>query len=91
MDKATLLEQVRAQFPEAAEVVSADPKFVRGIDELQVKIPAAQVADMAAHLKKILKFDFLNFMTAVDYVKENRFELAVPFHAFFRTGNPDFR
>ncbi|MBK8574877.1 MAG: NADH-quinone oxidoreductase subunit C [Elusimicrobia bacterium] len=79
MDKITLLEQVRAQFPDVMEVVSPDPKFVRGNDELQVKVPSSSVSDIASFLKKTLKFDFLNFMTAVDYVKENRFELVYHF------------
>jgi NADH-quinone oxidoreductase subunit C len=79
MDKAALFEEVRAQFSEAVEVVSADPKFVRGNDELQVKVPSARVSDVAAYLKNVQKFDFLNFVTAVDYVKENRFEIVYHF------------
>lgn len=85
MDKASLLEQVRGQFPEAAEAVSADPKFVRGNEELQIKIPSPRMADLAAFLKKTLKFDFLNIVTAVDYVKENRFELV---YHFMRSAEP---
>ena len=85
MDKASLFEQVRGQFAEAAEVVSADPKFVRGNEELQIKVPSARIADLAAYLKKTQNFDFLNFLTAVDYVKENRFELV---YHFMRSAEP---
>lgn len=85
MDKTALLEQVRGRFPTVTEVVSLDPKFVRGNDELQVKIESGQMGDFAAFLKETLKFDFLNFSTAVDYVKENRFE--VVYH-FMRSNEP---
>jgi NADH:ubiquinone oxidoreductase subunit B-like Fe-S oxidoreductase len=39
MEKGALLEKIKERFPDAAEVVSADPKFVRAIDDLQVKVP----------------------------------------------------
>lgn len=85
MDKAALFEKIKERFSDAAEVVSADPKFVRAIDDLQVKIPGTQVKELANHLRQNLGFDFLNFLTAVDYVKENRFE--VVYH-FLRSAQP---
>lgn len=85
MDKASLYEQIRGPFPDAAEVVSADPKFVRGNDELQIKIPSAKIAELAGYLKTTLQFDFLNFVMAVDYVKENRFEMI---YHFMRSSEP---
>jgi NADH-quinone oxidoreductase subunit C len=85
MDKAALLEQIRGQFPEAVEAVSADPKFVRGNDELQIKIPSVKIAELAGHLKSALQFDFLNFVMAIDYVKESRFELI---YHFMRSSEP---
>lgn len=85
MDKNSLLQALQGAVPGLAEYVPADPKFVRGGDELQVKIPADQVEPMARHLKNIQGFDFLNFLTAVDYIKENRFELI---YHFFNSAAP---
>lgn len=85
MDNATLLEQIRGTFADVVEAVAVDPKFVKGNEELQIKIAPAQLGNLAGFLKETLKFDFLNFSTAVDYVKENRFE--VIYH-FMRTTEP---
>lgn len=85
MDKVALLEKIRERFPDVSEPVSADPKFVRAVEDLQVKVPAANVKDLAGFLKQNLGFDFLNVLTAVDYVKENRFE--VIYH-FLRSSQP---
>jgi NADH:ubiquinone oxidoreductase subunit C len=85
IDNASLLDQIRSQFPDAAETVSLDPKFVRGNEELQIKVPSPKVGEVAAFLKNHLGFDFLNFLTAADFPKENRFE--VIYH-FLRSSDP---
>lgn len=79
MEKAALLQTLHQRFSDVQDVVSADPKFVRGGDEPQIKVPAPKIYEVAAFLKNDLRFDFLNFLTAVDYNKENRFELVYHF------------
>jgi NADH:ubiquinone oxidoreductase subunit C len=77
MDKALWLEDFKERVPEAAEAV-ADPKYVRAEDVLHVKVPPGRLAEAAVWLKE-KGFDLLNFLTAVDYVKEGRFELVYHF------------
>ena len=78
MDNAALLAQIQERFPEAQEPALPDPKWVRN-EELQVKVPSARVADVAAFLKNDLGFDFLNMVTAVDWVKNGKFEMVYHF------------
>ncbi len=85
MDKAGLFSALQSQFPEAAEAPLPDPKFVREGEQLQVKIPSGKIAELAKWLKNEMAFDFLNFVTAVDYSKENRFELI---YHFTKTASP---
>lgn len=87
-DKAALLDQIRSTVPEAGEPVVADPKFVRGNDDLQVKVPVGSVKKTAQALRDRLGFDLLNFMTAVDYPKENRLELV---YHFMRSSHPSLQ
>jgi NADH:ubiquinone oxidoreductase subunit C len=74
MDKETLIAKIKERFPDAAEAAPKDPKWVAAGDEPRVKVPAASLKDVAALLKE-LGFDLLDMVTAVDWVKENRFEL----------------
>lgn len=79
MTRAELLAKVQGKFPEAQEVPSVDPKFVKGNDEPQLKVPKDKVAEIANFLKHDLGLDLLDYMTAVDYIKENRFEVIYNF------------
>jgi NADH:ubiquinone oxidoreductase subunit C len=74
MDKTELLAKIKERFPQAEEPAPKDPKWVVAGDELRVKVPAAQLRDVAAFAKNDLGFDMLDMVTAVDWVKENRFE-----------------
>lgn len=85
MDKATLFEQVRGVFPGAEESVPADPKFVRGGDDLWLKVSVEDLKKIGIKLKNELKFDLLNMLTAVDFIKENKFEVV---YQFVRTSAP---
>jgi NADH:ubiquinone oxidoreductase subunit C len=89
MDNAILLSQIQAQVSEAAEFAPKDPKWVKGGEELRVVVPASRVRDVAAWAKG-QGFDLLDMLTAIDWVKENRFELvyffqksAAPAEKFF--------
>jgi NADH/F420H2 dehydrogenase subunit C len=84
MDAAGLLAQVKSRFPDAQEAPAPDPKWIRN-EEPQVKVPASRVADVAGFFKNDLGFDFLTFVTAVDWIKENRFEMV---YHFMKTGRP---
>jgi NADH-quinone oxidoreductase subunit C len=75
MDNAALLAKISERFPDAVEEPLKDPKWVRGGDELRVKVPSGLLADIAGFLKTELGFDLLTMETAVDWAKENRFEL----------------
>ena len=75
MDNAALLAKIKEQIPEAAEAVPKDPKWVLGSPELRLRIPALKIKDLAVFVKQDLGFDLLDMVTAVDWVKENRFEL----------------
>lgn len=84
MDTASILSKIKERFPAAEEVGSKDPKWVP-LADLQVKVPAAQVAELAAHVRDRLGFDLLNFVTAVDWVKDGRFEVV---YQFMRSAEP---
>jgi NADH:ubiquinone oxidoreductase subunit C len=86
MDSASLLAEIQRKFSDAAEVPPKE-KWVRG-DDPQVRVPPARVAELAAFLRDGLGFDLLNFLTAVDWVKENRFELV---YHFTRSADPKVR
>lgn len=85
MDKAALLEQIKGAFPGVEESVPADPKFVRGGDDLWLKVTADDLKNISEKLKNELKFDLLNMLTAVDFIKENKFEVV---YQFVRTSVP---
>jgi NADH:ubiquinone oxidoreductase subunit C len=74
MDKAALLAKIKERVPSAEEPAPKDPKWVTGGDEPRVKVPAADVK-AAAGLLKEQGFDLLDMVTAVDWMKENRFEM----------------
>jgi NADH-quinone oxidoreductase subunit C len=84
MDNAALLKEIQKKFSDAQEPALPDPKWVRN-EELQVKVPAARVAELAAYVKNDLGFDLLSFLTAVDWPKENRFEVV---YYFMRSAEP---
>ena len=50
-----------------------------------MKVAPAQVRDLAAYLKESLGFDFLSSVTAVDWIKENRFEVV---YYFLQSSDP---
>jgi NADH-quinone oxidoreductase subunit C len=70
-----LVDKLIAKFPDAAAVATPD-KFVRD-PAPQVMVPAAKLHEICAFLKsdKDFMMDMPNQMTAVDYIKENQFEL----------------
>jgi NADH-quinone oxidoreductase subunit C len=74
MDKAALLEQLKRAAPSAEEAPLKDPKWVVGGDEPRIRLAAAEVP-AAAKALKAQGFDLLDMVTAVDWVKENRFEM----------------
>ena len=78
MDNAGLLAQIRERFPDALEEPLKDPKWVRGGEELRVKVPSGIVGEVGAFVRE-LGFDLLTLETAVDWAKENRFELVYYF------------
>ncbi|HRY29724.1 MAG TPA: NADH-quinone oxidoreductase subunit C [Elusimicrobiota bacterium] len=87
MDDAQLVERIAERFGEAREVPLPDPKWLRP-DAPQVKVPAERVAEVARYLKNELGFDLLDFLTAVDWLKENRFEMV---YCFTKTAEPKSR
>jgi NADH-quinone oxidoreductase subunit C len=84
MDNAALLTKIKERFPEAQEVPLTDPKWIRN-EELQVSVSAPRLAEVAAFLKNDLGYDFLNFITAVDWTKTNKFEMV---YHFLKSGSP---
>ncbi len=74
MDNAALLVKIKERFSSAEEPALKDPKWVVGGDELRVKVPADQLVGLATFLRDDLGFDMLDMVTAVDWIKENRFE-----------------
>jgi NADH-quinone oxidoreductase subunit C len=74
-DTAALSSHLISKFPGAADNPAPAAPFVRGGDEPQIKVPADKIAAAAEFLKNQEGFDLLSFVTAVDYIKENRFEL----------------
>ncbi|MBK6880288.1 MAG: NADH-quinone oxidoreductase subunit C [Elusimicrobia bacterium] len=85
MDKAALLEQIKIQFPAVEESIPADPKYVRGGDDLWLKVSSTDLKNVSEKLKNELKFDLLNMLTAVDFIKDNKFEVI---YQFVRTSAP---
>lgn len=70
-----LVDKVIAKFPDATAVVTPE-KFVRE-PLAQVLVPATKLHQVCSFLKtdKDFQMDLPNQMTAVDYIKENQFEL----------------
>ncbi len=85
MENAALLSRIQSRFPEASEPSLPDPKWVRNA-ELQVRVSAEKIEEVAAYLKKDLGFDFLNFITAVDWPKTGKFEMV---YHFMKSGRPE--
>lgn len=85
MSVTNVLEILQKKVPEAVECQNLDVKFVRGTDP-QIKVPSVRVGAVAGCLKEA-GFDLLNFLTAVDYLKEERFELI---YQFIKTSDPAF-
>src|SRR4051812_20945819 len=70
-----LVDKLISKFPDTTVVVTPE-KFVRD-PAPQVMIPAARLHEICSFLKtdKDFAMDMPNQMTAVDYIKENQFEL----------------
>jgi NADH-quinone oxidoreductase subunit C len=78
MDKAELLSKIKGRVASAEEQAPRDAKWVASGDEPRIKVPAAEIK-AAASLLKELGYDLLDMVTAVDWVKENRFEMVYYF------------
>ena len=70
-----LIDKLIAKFPDAVAVVTPE-KFVRD-PAPQVMVPAAKLHEICEFIKsdKDFAMDMPNQMTAVDYIKEEQFEL----------------
>src|SRR5437016_1364460 len=76
-----LLKEIKARFP-GAEQLQAPQGQVRGGLELEVKVEPKDIKALCEYLKKqpSLSFDLPNFLTAVDWIQEKRFEIV--YHLF---------
>src|SRR2546430_1820361 len=76
-----LAQKLVTQFP-GASLVALPEKFVRD-PAAQVMVPPQKLREVAAFIKddKDFLLDFPNHMTAVDYIKENVFELVYYFYS----------
>lgn len=70
-----LCQKLSQKFPDVTSIPVPE-KFVRD-PEAQVRVPAAKLVEVCKYLKESsdMAFDVPNQMTAVDYIKENLFEL----------------
>src|SRR5882672_3812597 len=70
-----LCQKLSEKFPEVT-AVPVPEKFVRD-PEPQVRVPSAKLVEVCRHLKESpdMSFDVPVQMTAVDYIKDNLFEL----------------
>jgi NADH/F420H2 dehydrogenase subunit C len=84
MDNAALLQEIQKKFADVSEAPLADPKHVWDA-VLRVKTAPGQLMDLARYLRDVLKFNLLNMVTAVDFVKESRFEMV---YHFVRVSDP---
>ncbi len=75
MYNADLVKKIVQRFPETSEIPVPD-KYVRD-PEPQLRIPAVKLREVAKYLKTDPEtlFDLPIHMTAVDYIKDNIFEL----------------
>lgn len=75
MYNAELIKKIIQQFPETSEIPVPE-KFIRD-PEPQVRVPAVKWREVAKYLKTDpeMAFDLPIHMTAVDYIKDNVFEL----------------
>jgi len=76
-----LITKITQRFPETSSIPVPD-KYVRD-PEPQVRIPAAKLREVAKYLKTDpeMLFDLTIHMTAVDYIKDNIFELVYAFYS----------
>jgi len=58
VDNAALLANIRERFPDVLEEPLKDPKWVRGGDELRVKVPPGILGEVGAFIRE-LGFDLL--------------------------------
>ncbi|HOW28942.1 MAG TPA: NADH-quinone oxidoreductase subunit C [Elusimicrobiota bacterium] len=77
-DPSSLIQNVRDRFP-SAEVCGALSEFGRA--EEMILVPLNDLEALAVFLKEDMKLDFLNFVTAVDWIKNSRFELVYLFQS----------
>ncbi len=68
-----ILKKIKERFSDVEEIPSKDNGGALG--GVHIKVPAEQTAGLAGYLKKDLGFDLLCFMTAVDWIKDNKFEI----------------
>ena len=76
-----LLKEIKARFSNAEEIQAPSGQVQAGL-EPEVKVAPQDIKALCEHLKNnaLLSFDFPNFLTAVDWIQENRFE--VVYHLF---------
>jgi len=81
MYKESLAQKLVAKFPEAVIPPIAE-KFVRDPAPM-VRVPASKLRDVCRFIKtdKEFSMDVPNFMTAVDFIKDNIFELVYYFYS----------
>ena len=85
LDKAELLAQIKTHFPGVEEAIPSDPKFVRDANEPWFLVKTDNVYSVSEYLRNVLKFDLLNMMTAIDFVKDCKIEVV---YQFVRSSNP---
>jgi NADH-quinone oxidoreductase subunit C len=75
MTNEELFKEIKARFS-SVEELRAPVGQVWG-PELQIKVSAQNIQAVCEHLKTspALSFDFPNFLTATDWIQENRFEI----------------
>jgi NADH-quinone oxidoreductase subunit C len=76
-----LLKEIKSRFP-GTEELPVPAGQVRGGLDLQIKVPPQDIHALCEALKSTptLGFDFPNFLTAIDWIQENRFEIV--YHLF---------
>lgn len=81
MYKAEFAQKLIEKFKDAS-IVPLPEKFIRD-PEVTVRVPSAKFREVCQYIKSNSEFqcDLPNFMTAVDYIKENVFELLYYFYS----------
>jgi len=75
-----LFKEIKTRFNNVEELRAPEGQIWG--PELQIKVPPQDIHGVCEHLKNslTLAFDFPNFLTAIDWIQENRFEIV--YHLF---------